>query len=75
MDEAMRLDVAGRGALPAGVAQAQPPLIPAGGRDGGQQFGVHGVRPGQRDRGGVKGADPVPEPGRQQLLNFGQCPQ
>ena len=34
-----------------------------------------GTRPGQRHRRGVEGADPVPEPGRQHLLQLGQRPQ
>ena len=74
--QAIRLDVASADASSPGVLQAQPTLIPAGRRDRGQPLGVHlvrpGTRPGQRDRGGVEGGDPVPEPGRQRLLELGQ---
>jgi ABC-type branched-subunit amino acid transport system ATPase component len=39
LHEAVGLDVAGGDAVPARVFQAQPPLVPAGRRDRGQQFG------------------------------------
>ena len=58
----MRLHVADADAVPARIPQAQPPLVPAGRRDAGEQLGVRLVPfgPGQRDGGRVKRADPVP---------------
>ena len=73
----VRLDVAGGDAAAALVAQPQLPLVPAGRRDRGQKFGVHGAGrgSGERERGGVKGRDLVPEPGRQHRLELGQRPE
>jgi hypothetical protein len=74
--QAMRLDVASADASSPGVGQVQPALVPARRRDRGQPLRVHlvrpGTRPGQRDRRGVEGGDPVPEPGRQRLLELGR---
>ncbi len=77
VDQPVRLDVAGGDAAAAFVAQPQLPLVPAGGRDRGQQFGVHGAGrgSGERERGGMEGGDLVPEPGRQHRLELGQRPE
>jgi hypothetical protein len=54
-------------------------MVPAGRRDDGQHFGIHGLRhrrrPGQRENRGVEAGDPVPQPDREHLLKLGQRPQ